>query len=133
MKIPREGNAYVFNVIGRKLYTKLSVKNVFSCTKWRIQDFPDGGGANLSRRGANLLFGNFFSENCIKILKIGRGRGRVPSTPPPTHRIRQRYIYCYWNSDHVISHSQDRYQLNGSQKNFSYWIIKPLKIPSSVK
>ena len=81
MKILREGNAYVFNVIRRKLYTKLSVKNLFSCTKWRIQDFPDGGGANPSHWGANLLFSKFFSRKLHKNLKSGRGRGRVPSAP----------------------------------------------------
>ena len=34
--------------------------------QWRIQDFPEMD-AKPERRGANLLFGKFFAENCIKI------------------------------------------------------------------
>ena len=29
--------------------------------------FPRGGGANPQGRGANLLFGQKFSENCMKM------------------------------------------------------------------
>ena len=32
----------------------------------RIQDFPEGN-ANLTDGSANLLFGNFFYKNCMKM------------------------------------------------------------------
>ena len=44
--------------------------------QWRIQDFPEGGG-QLQRCHEKLYFGNFFSENCMKIKQI------APGTPIP--------------------------------------------------
>ena len=48
--------------------------------------YPDGG-TNQRGEGANLLFGKFFKENCMKIKEIGpREVGahfpRVPRDPP---------------------------------------------------
>ena len=36
---------------------------------WRIKDLP--GGANLRGGGANLLFGQIFTENCMKMKRGG--------------------------------------------------------------
>ena len=36
--------------------------------------FPGGGGANPISWGENLLFGQIFPENCIKMKQIGPGR-----------------------------------------------------------
>ena len=60
--------------------------------QWRIQDFPDDGGVNPQAGDANLLFGQIFPENCIKIKEIGpRGEPRVPGAPsdPP--------MICYFH------------------------------------
>ena len=38
--------------------------------QWWIQDFVDGG-APTPKAGANLLFGQIFPENCMKIKEIG--------------------------------------------------------------
>ena len=48
------------------------------------QDFP-GGCANSQNGCANLLFCNFFAENCMKMKEFGPGVGRVPGAPldPP--------------------------------------------------
>ena len=51
--------------------------------QWRIQDFPVGGGsANAQVGGANLLFGQIFPENCMKMKEIGPRGGRVSLAPP---------------------------------------------------
>ena len=44
--------------------------------------FPRGGGANPQGWGTNLLFGQKFPENCMKMKEFGPRRGaRVPGTP----------------------------------------------------
>ena len=48
--------------------------------------FPSGGGTNPQGGGANLLFGQKFAENCMKMKEFGpRGRGPRPWRPldPP--------------------------------------------------
>ena len=47
--------------------------------QWQVQDFPDSG--RQPKGGANLLFGQFFPENCMKIKEIGP-RGEARSSPP---------------------------------------------------
>ena len=53
--------------------------------QWRIQDFPDGGGGRqLPRWGAELLFNHFFPKNCMKMKELGpRGGGARDATDPP--------------------------------------------------
>ena len=47
-----------------------------------VPGFPRGGGANSQGRGANLISGQKFPKNCIKMKDFGPGgRGRV-SLPP---------------------------------------------------
>ena len=54
-------------------------------TQSLIQDFPDGS-AN-PKGGANLLFGKFFAQNCMKLKEIGpRGERTWSYTPPPRPR-----------------------------------------------
>ena len=49
--------------------------------QWRIQEFPEGEYQPL-RRWTNLLFGNIFAENCMKIKETGPREGaHVPSAP----------------------------------------------------
>ena len=48
--------------------------------QWRIQDIPEKG-TNSQSGCANLLFYNFFAENCIKMKEFGTRRGR-PSLAP---------------------------------------------------
>ena len=49
--------------------------------QWRIQEFPEGEYQPL-RRWTNLLFGNIFAENCMKIKETGPREGEhVPSAP----------------------------------------------------
>ena len=52
--------------------------------------FPIGRGANLRGRGTNLLFGQTFSENCVKMKKFGpNGGGARPLRPlldPPMNQ-----------------------------------------------
>ena len=46
--------------------------------------FPRGGGANPQGGGANLLFGQKFPENCMKMNKFGpRGGGGMHPWHPP--------------------------------------------------
>ena len=88
-----------------ELYVRIGNMNTFYCTRsayttyifltyvslfrsngegrWRIQDFPDVGGANPKEAGANLLFGQF-SLKTPRNTKFGPRRGeRVPCEPPP--------------------------------------------------
>ena len=47
--------------------------------------FPRGGGANSQSGGANLLFGQHFPENCMKMKEFGpTGGARVPGAPLDT-------------------------------------------------
>ena len=46
-------------------------------------EFPRGGGANPQNGGANLLIGQIFSQNCMKMKEFGPRRGRVSLAPPP--------------------------------------------------
>ena len=39
--------------------------------QWRIQDFPDEGGANFWQGGKNQLFHKIFTQNCLKMKEIG--------------------------------------------------------------
>ena len=46
--------------------------------------FPRGGGANPEGGGANLIFGQKFPENCMKMKEFGpRGGKRASLAPPP--------------------------------------------------
>ena len=56
--------------------------------QWRIQDFPEEGAPTTKvGGGANLLFGQNFPENCMKMDEFGPREGaRCPGTPP---QIRQ--------------------------------------------
>ena len=45
--------------------------------QWRIQDFPEGG-TNSQSGCTDLLFCNFFAENCMKMKEFGP---RVPGAP----------------------------------------------------
>ena len=51
--------------------------------QWRIQGFPRGG-ANPQGGGANLLSGQKFSKNCMKMKEFGLGGGgdARPWRPP---------------------------------------------------
>ena len=40
------------------------------------------GGANFQGGVANLLFGQIFTENCMKLRKFGPGGGRTSLVPP---------------------------------------------------
>ena len=51
-------------------------------SQWRIQDFPDGG-SQPQRGGANLLFGQLFRENCMKMKENGpRGSANGTASGP---------------------------------------------------
>ena len=59
----------------------------FICSKIGGESRISRRGTNPSGKGANLLFGNFLKENCMKIKEIGpRGEGAhfpsVPRDPP---------------------------------------------------
>ena len=43
---------------------------VIQLLQWRIQDFSEGG-ANPQGGDANLLLGQIFPENCMKMKEIG--------------------------------------------------------------
>ena len=45
--------------------------------------FPRGGGADPQNGGANLLFGQKFPENCMKMKEFGPRRGGVHPWRPP--------------------------------------------------
>ena len=61
-------------------------------SQWRIQDFPEGS-ANSQSGCANLLFCNYFAENCMKMKEFGP-RG-ITSLAPPW--IRQWFLYIHNN------------------------------------
>ena len=70
----------LFNLI--RVYVLQGVR-LFNRSQWRIQDFPEEGRQPQSG-GTNLLFGQKFPENCMKMKEFGpRGGARVPGTPPP--------------------------------------------------
>ena len=46
--------------------------------------FPRGGGANPQGGGANLLFGQTFPENCMKMKEFGSTGGHPLLDPPMT-------------------------------------------------
>ena len=51
-------------------------------SKHRKQFLPHSAGSRISQRGcANLLFGKYFAENCMKMKEIGPGVGA--SLAPP--------------------------------------------------
>ena len=51
--------------------------------QWQIQVFPDGG---VNHRGANLLFGKIFAQNCTKMKECGPRLGaHVPASRSPDH------------------------------------------------
>ena len=60
---------------------------IFYPSQWQIQDFPKRGG------GANLLFGNFFAENCMEMIEIGPRKGQGCDTES----------ICYFNVDVPIN------------------------------
>ena len=63
------------------LYPNIS-EGYCNLNQWRIQDFPEGGARQPERGGANLLFDQFFSENCMKMKKFwSRGGGALPCAP----------------------------------------------------
>ena len=61
--------------------------------------FPRGEGANLQGGGANLLFGQKFPENCMKIKEFGPGGERVPGCPLRSanekRKIRKQMDYSF--------------------------------------
>ena len=60
------------------------VKGGSCSSQWQIQDFPGGGSINPQGGGANLLLGQNFLENCMKMKEIGpRRRGTRLWRPPP--------------------------------------------------
>ena len=50
--------------------------------QWRIQDFPEEGGANPQGGGANVLFGQKIPENCMKMKEFGPRGGGASLAPP---------------------------------------------------
>ena len=46
-------------------------------------EFPRGGGANPQGGGANLLFGQKFPKNCMKMKEFGPRGGWGASLAPP--------------------------------------------------
>ena len=65
--------------------------------QWRVQDFPDGrGGGNFQGGDENLLFGQIFPENCMKLKEFGpEGVARVPDAPldPPLYRSQIEIVF----------------------------------------
>ena len=50
--------------------------------QWRIQDFPEEGALTPKGRGANLLFGQFFPKNSMKMKNFwARGGARGTRAP----------------------------------------------------
>ena len=65
--------------------------------QWRIQDFVDGGwGRQHQTGGGNLLFGQLFPKNCMKMKEIGP-RGGVPraSLDPPMSVLFYPYAFLH--------------------------------------
>ena len=61
---------------------RTAIPSTFSERSGRSRISQTGGGTNLQGGGANLLFGQFFSENCMKIKNLEpEGGGRVPGAP----------------------------------------------------
>ena len=51
--------------------------------QWWMQHFPDRGGANLHGGGANLLFGQIFGKNYMKMKEFGSRGGHMSLAPSP--------------------------------------------------
>ena len=61
-------------------FVKLSFLLFDSFNQWRIQDFPQGGGAPTPKIA--IIF-HIFAENCMKMKEFGPpGGARVPGAPP---------------------------------------------------
>ena len=52
------------------MHIKCFYKKIVENCQWRIQDFPVG---NSKGGSVNLLFGQFFCENCMKFKEIALG------------------------------------------------------------
>ena len=63
----------------------LVIRDVESMCQWLVQDFPDGGGCQPQGGDANLLFGQLFPKNCMKMKEISHRGARVTGAPldPP--------------------------------------------------
>ena len=77
----RWGSLHLCGLLGQKRDTEILLW--WLSKQWRIQDFPEEGGAN-PRGGANLLFGQFFPKTAWKWRNFGPegGGGARPSRPP---------------------------------------------------
>ena len=71
-----ENNKFTWNMF---VTTKMRKGNVFNC-QWLIKDFTDRG-CQLLFWGKNVLFGNIFTEKCMKMKEI-QSRGGVRPCPP---------------------------------------------------
>ena len=49
---------------------KKKLRAFLTVGQWRIQDFPDRGANLKGGRGINLLFGQIFSKECMKMKKF---------------------------------------------------------------
>ena len=70
-------------MIFKPVHTLWTVSEPFFDNTLAVADpgFPRGGGTNHQGGGANLLFGQNFPENCMKIKEF-RPRGARPWRPP---------------------------------------------------
>ena len=78
------------------------------------QDFADGGAdLKVGGRGTNLLFGQFFSKNCMKMKEIGpKGdHASLQFTPSPSHPIIHTNrpstdLYYFWQMVDIFVHGK---------------------------
>ena len=59
-------------------------------------------GRQPPRWGANLLFGQIFPENCMKIKEFGPG-GRVPGAPPPLRSANASILLLAFSIVHLTA------------------------------
>ena len=74
--------------MGNVLGLKYNINRIIS---GRSRIYLDGGGANFQGGDANLLFGQIFTENCMKMKEFGPG-GQCVSLAPPLDLLMELLI-----------------------------------------
>ena len=72
-----------FNLHSSSFFFFTKIANISHKCTVADPGFPRGGDTNLQSGGANLLFGQKFLENCVKMKEFGPRGGHASLVPPP--------------------------------------------------